>query len=147
MKSMAQKLSKTIGILSYCRKYLSFTTLKLLYNSLFVPHINYGILSWGSDHASGEFNRIYKLQKWAIRLISGNPKRSHHLPICKSLHLLTLVDIFHFRCFKLLKSWQLNTLPTSFQRYFSTVANSGRRSHRFRENLLIPKSYLKSAEY
>ena len=40
------KLTKTIGILNRLKHELSLSILKTIYNTLFLPHLNYGILLW-----------------------------------------------------------------------------------------------------
>ena len=70
---------------------------------------------------------------------------SHIEPICKQLNILKLKDIYHFRCFKLIKSWQLNLLPSTLAQSFSTVNASNLRSHRFKNNLVIPNYRLQSS--
>ena len=55
---LSNKLSKLIGILNKLKAYLPLETLKILYNSLFLSQLNYGILAWGF-----ETKRIFKLQK------------------------------------------------------------------------------------
>ena len=145
MKATIKKLTKTIGALRFCSKFLNSSVLKLLYNSLFLPHLNYGILSWGLNPSSAEFQRISKLQKWAIRLISNNPKLTHHLPLCKDMNILSLTDIPKLRCFKILKLWQNNSLPYPIQNKIVSIYNSSRRSHRFSDNLLIPNCYLETS--
>ena len=47
-----------------------------MHNSLIVPHFNYSVLSWGFDT-----NRLSKLQKRAIRIISRSKYNSHTEPI------------------------------------------------------------------
>ncbi len=51
-----------------------------LWNSLILSHINYGILAW--EHES---NRILKLQKKAVRIISVSKYNSHTEPLFKEL--------------------------------------------------------------
>ena len=52
----------------------------LIYNSLFLPHLNYSILAWGFTS-----DRILVLQKQAIRLISSAGFRAHTEPLYKEL--------------------------------------------------------------
>ena len=52
------KLTKPIGILNRLKHELPLSILKTIYNTLFLPHLNYGILLWGS-----EIESIHKLQQ------------------------------------------------------------------------------------
>ena len=52
------KLSKISGILNRLKYIFPHRTLLTIYKSLFVPHINFGSLVWGTN-----YQRIDKLQK------------------------------------------------------------------------------------
>ena len=55
---ISNKLSRIVGILKRLRHYIPLTGLLLIYNSLFLPHLNYSILAWGHS-----CDRVFKLQK------------------------------------------------------------------------------------
>ena len=69
---------KKIGILNRLKHMLSQQIKTLLYNSLIVPHINYCIMAWGF-----QTNRIIKLQKKALRVITLSKYNSHAEPLHK----------------------------------------------------------------
>ena len=89
IQKVANKISRSLGILCRLKRPLSTPILRLLYNSLILPHLQYSILTWGFKH-----NRIAKLQKRAVRIISCSKYNSHTEPIFKQLNLLKLHDIF-----------------------------------------------------
>ena len=43
---VANKIVKTVGILNALKIYLPLNILRIIYNSLILPHLNYGILLW-----------------------------------------------------------------------------------------------------
>ena len=53
----------------------------LIYTSLIESHINYCILLWGTN-----YDKIFKLQKQAIRTISLNHFKAHTSPLFKSMN-------------------------------------------------------------
>ena len=55
---VANKISRTIGILNKLKLVLPVSTLKTMHSALIVPHFNYNILSWGINS-----NRMSKLPK------------------------------------------------------------------------------------
>ena len=57
----------------------------MLYHSLILPHLSYGILLWGYN-----INRLYKLQKKVIRIIPNNTYIAHTETLC----LLKLSNIY-----------------------------------------------------
>ena len=58
-----------MGILYKCKNVLSLSILRMLYFSLFYPHITYGIVAWGSTYSS-YLHRIQILQNKANRAIT-----------------------------------------------------------------------------
>ena len=64
--------SKTIGVLNTLKNCLPQTVKLILYNSLILPHLNYGIMTWGN-----KCDRINKLQKKAIRIVSLSKYNAH----------------------------------------------------------------------
>ena len=63
---MSNKISRIIGLLCKLKHILPLFTLKTLYSSLILPHLNYGNLAWGYDTS-----RVFKLQKKAIGQITN----------------------------------------------------------------------------
>ena len=66
-----------------------------MYNSIILPHINYGILAWGY-----QTQRIFILQKKAIRIITLSKYNAHTAPIYKELKLLKVSDIYKLQKLK-----------------------------------------------
>ena len=108
--NVSKKISRSIGILSRL-KYLLPERIKLIiYNSLILSHINYGILIWG-HHA----DRIFKLQKKAIRIITKSKYNAHTEPLFKNLNLLKISDIFKLYQLKFFHKYINKQLPSYFQ--------------------------------
>ena len=128
---LSTKLSRTIGVLSRLKNMVPFTILKLIYNSLFNSHIQYGILNWGYY---GE--KIYKLQKRAIRTITCRRKFAHVDPLFKLCNLTKLSDTIHIEEVKFFYKHEKGTLPgyfyndTFIQRFVVTRYNT-------RQNLIL----------
>ena len=62
---ISNKLSRICGVLSRLKHYVPVLILKIIYNSLFLSHLNYGITAWGFNVGP----HINTLQKKAIRYI------------------------------------------------------------------------------
>ena len=77
---IANKISRTLGIINKLKHFLPTYTLRTMYNSLILPHLNFSILSWGLH--SG---RLPKLQKRAVRIITLNKYNAHTEPILTRL--------------------------------------------------------------
>ena len=78
---ISNKISRVIGIISRLKNYIPAHILLTLYNSLILPHLYYGILMWGYHNTE----RIFRLQKKAIRVISNSAYNAHSEPLFKSL--------------------------------------------------------------
>ena len=87
---ISNKLTRICGVLSRLKHYVPVLILKIICNSLFLSHLNYGITAWGFNVGP----RIKTLQKKAIRLISNAKYNSHTTPMFNNLQLLQAVDIF-----------------------------------------------------
>ena len=84
------KISKVTGLLYKLKSVYPITILNSIYNTLVLPHINYCILSWGS-----QIDRIHLLLKRAIRNISKSNFKAHTKPLFKEHYLLKVQDIYY----------------------------------------------------
>ena len=101
----AKKISKAVGIMTRLKKFLPSNILVMLYNSLFLPYINYGSLIWG-----WQCNKLIKLQKKAIRTIAKARYNSHTTPLFKQFKILKIRDLCALHDFKFcykLKNYQI----------------------------------------
>ena len=79
MQQIVEKHWTEPGVL-YRLKSLPKYVLKLIYNTLIIPHINYCITAWGNAH-DHYIQRIILLQKQAIRIVAHAPFLAHTQPI------------------------------------------------------------------
>ena len=77
-----------------------------IYNSLILSYINFGILSWGY-----QCERIVKLQKKAVRIVSLSKYNAHTEPILKQLGLLKVTDILKVQELKFFYRYKHGLLP------------------------------------
>ena len=116
-KHIANKISRSIGILNKMKHFLPLSVLKTMYNSLILSHFTFCITAWGF-----ESSRLFKLQKKAVRIITGSKYNAHTEPLFKENSLLKLDDIFKLQCLKLYHKYQNNNIPLYFQSMFSENA-------------------------
>ena len=90
---IASKISKLTGVLFRLNKFFPEKTLKMLYNALILPHLQYGLEVWYSCSETNR-NRIFTLQKRTIRAIRSLQYRDHTNDHFKSLNLLKLEDLY-----------------------------------------------------
>ena len=113
---IAGKISRTIGVMNRLKHILPQCALKLMYHSLILSHLQYGILAWGF-----ESNRIEKLQKRAIRVLAQAKYNAHTEPLFKELGLLKINDVFHLTCLKFWYKFVNNILPCYFKTMFRHI--------------------------
>lgn len=101
------KLSRVVGVLSRLRFSLPQRIKLLLYNSLFVSTLTYCYLVWGTT-TEKNLGRIYRLQKKAVRIITGAPRDAHSKPIFEALNLLPMPDIYNSNLLKRYRTCRRN---------------------------------------
>ena len=78
-------------MLARCREYLPLNELKSLYHGIFSSDLNYACQIWGlSDNKY--IDRIFKIQKNALRIITKSGFNAHTNPLFKELKILKLGD-------------------------------------------------------
>lgn len=90
------KVSKCIGILNRVKYLLKEASLLMLYTSLIMPYLTYCCEVWGTAYSSVT-ERLYLLQKKAIRIISHKGKREHTNPLFIKLKIMKLKDLIDFK--------------------------------------------------
>ena len=80
ISTLSLKISKTIGILARLRHFVPTETLLMIYRSLIMPYLSYGICVWDRAPKSS-ISKLLALQKRALRLIYFAPRDTHALPL------------------------------------------------------------------
>ena len=87
--TIANKICRTLGVMNFLKRYLPLSALKIMYDTLILSHIQFGITCWGF-----EWGRLAKLQKRTVRIITNSKYNAHAEMLFKDLHLLKIV---HFQ--------------------------------------------------
>ena len=111
--SVNGKIAKINGILYKLSKFLNNSTLRIIYNSLMYPHLQYGNIVWGNA-AMKYLNKLITSQKRAIRKISHAEYLQHTNQLFKNNKLLKLVDINLLESVKFVKKELLKPNSTYF---------------------------------
>ena len=104
---ISENISKSVGILHRSRFNLSSKTKLSLYYTLIYPYITYCNLAWSSTYLTN-LNKIFYLQKRAVRIITNAEFRAHSdllftqlgIDILKLIHfmLLGLCSVIKIYC-------------------------------------------------
>ena len=132
------KISKSVGVLFKLNSFLPFRILKMLYNSLILPYLNYGVECW---HAAPNYvlNKLQVLQKKAIRAIFNLPYNSHTNDYFKENGLLKLHDIYRLNLTS--HTYNIRNNPSNYDISLHPRAMSSIHSYntRNRNSLTIPR--------
>lgn len=134
INAISLKISKTIGILCKLKNFLPLCTLLTIYNSLILPYLTYGILVWGTNA-----DKMLKLQRKSVRVITNAKYNAHTDPIFKKLGLLKVTDLLALQELKFAFKLENKMLPY----YFRTslfIRHSEIHDHDTRnaQNLTVP---------
>ena len=110
---ITNKLSKISGALHRLKYIYPQNILETIYKSLFIPHINYGLLLCGRN-----LDSVAKLQKRAIRTITNYSNFiAHSESLLKELRLLNVYDMHDLEVLKLMYKLYHDELPIYFDNY------------------------------
>ena len=90
---ISNKCSKSIGVLYRISSFLPFEILRQLYDTLILPHLQYGIEIWGHAHGS---SKILALQKRAIRIINSLMYRAHTEHYFTDNRILSIAKLYQY---------------------------------------------------
>ena len=77
-----------------------------MYQSLVNCHLQFCLLAWGY-----EYNRVYNLQKKAVRIMTASKYNAHTEPLFKQLNIMKLETSFSLQCLKFYHKFKGNFLP------------------------------------
>ena len=124
-------LSKNIGILNKL-KFFPQDILLMLYHFLVSPYLNYCILMWANS-TTKNVDRVFKLQKRAIRIITHSKYLAHTTPLFARLKIFNIYDMYKFQSAIFMYMCSHKVLPASIMSYFnvnSSIHNYFTRSNR-----------------
>ena len=117
-------MHKNIGILKRLKHTVPKNVLKIIYHWLITPHLNYGILLWGFN-----LDRIEKLQKQAIRIITRSYFLAHTSNLFKQTKILKIEDIFKLKQILFYHKFVINKLPYSIENILTKQLENRRACH------------------
>ena len=106
---LSNKISKYCGVLSRLKNYLPLFILRTLYFSMVHSHLSYNLLTWGFDS-----NRIVKLQKRCVRIITRSKYNAHTQPLMKQLNILSVPDMLLLNSMKFYYKYKHKEVPDYF---------------------------------
>ena len=96
----------------YTPRHIQMAMTDELFLSSVLPHINYCIMAWGYQS-----NRMFKLQKRAIRIVANSKYNAHTDPLFKLYRILKLSDVLTLQTMKVYHKFRQNELPVYMQKW------------------------------
>ena len=127
-------ISRNVGVLNKLRYSFPPSILQLLYSTLILPHLNYGILAWGNA-AACHIEKVLLLQKKAVRIIDNVDFIAHTNVIFMEKCILKISDLYTYNLCQFMYSVNNGEAPTIFENMFNR--NNSYHSHSTRQSLLF----------
>ena len=77
INQVCRTVSRNVGVMYKLKFVFPSNVLRMLYSTLVLPYLNYGVLAWGNA-VKVQIKRILLLQKRAIRTVSNAEMRLTH---------------------------------------------------------------------
>ena len=105
-----------------------------LYYAFAYPYLSYCIHVWGTTYST-YIEKLFKIQKRMIRIISNSRYLDHTDPLFKKLNLLKISSIYKYSIALLMYKVEYNMIPNVMKHFF--VSNTQVHSHNTRQALLF----------
>ena len=116
--NISKTISRNIGIINKLKYYFCPSILFMLYSTLILPYLNYGILAWGNS-TKHLIDRIHLLQKKIVRIACNTGFHSHTNPLFYENKILKIQDLYIFHLGQFMYKYSTNELPNIFSNMFT----------------------------
>ena len=144
MRYLSPKLSSACYALKQLSPISNIETLLTVYNSYFQSHLSYGIIFWGN---STDSNKIFKIQKRALRIMSHCNKYTSCRPLFAKFRILPLFSLYIYEILRFCKRNPVKYLTNSSFHTYRTRHGSSLRSPKHRLTLLEKGVHYSSLKY
>ena len=93
--AVCSRLARVINLLRHLKSLVPKCFLKNAYYAFFHSVMTYGLTVWGNGST---INKVLKLQKSAIRILTGSSYDAHCRPLFRTEGILTVINVYIFRC-------------------------------------------------
>ena len=135
-------ISRNAGVIYRLKSIFPRRILLMLYSTIILPHLNYGILAWGSS-AKIQINKILLIQKRIIRNICDCNFRAHTDPLFFESKILKIDDIFNINLGSMMHKLSKKELPPVLDSLFKKNNEIHKYSTRQTNHYHLPKTRLR----
>ena len=126
---VANTISKNNSVLNRVRNSVPAPSLKILYNSFILPHLQYGLAAWGGCKGESK-KRIINIQKRAIRTVSKCYRIAHTEPRMKAMDILKLEELYSHQCSVFIHDILQNKAPLALNDFITLDSETTTRNLR-----------------
>ena len=135
-------ISRNAGIIYKLKQFFPIKILLMLYSTLILPYLNYGIIVWGNS-ARSNIDKILKTQKRILRCIYGCNPRTHADPLFKKSKILKIDDLYLLNLGSLMHKMNNGELPDVLESLFKKNKEIHKYPTRQSDMYHIPKTRLR----
>ena len=117
-QELVKKLNRGNGMLAKARHFVPQSDLKNIYHAIFASHLMYGAQVWTPKLLSVS-EKIFRLQKGAMRIMTFSEFKSHSEPLFKQLKIPKFQDSILLNNCTFVYDFLQGNLPDSFQETFT----------------------------
>jgi len=130
--NIEKKIAKNVGIMTKISYLLPSLILQKLYYALIHPYLTYCNISWASNYST-RLDRLVKLQKRAIRVITKSKYYAHTFDLFRQVRILNIVKINILQTGIFMFRYIHKALPLNFKDYFTFSNEIHNRNTRTKE--------------
>lgn len=116
------KISKIVGVIACLRHFVPFSTLRSIYQSLMLPYLTYGLITWGQA-AKAYLNKLLLLQKRVLRMMYFLNPRTHAIPFFTSSNILPIHLLYFEAILHSVYDVSNNSAPDAISEKFVTISS------------------------
>lgn len=120
--NIANKISRTVGLIAKIRHYLPFLVIRNIYQALISPYLNYGISVWGQASKS-YLNKLLLLQKRALRFMFFKQRNAHAIPLFIQAKILPVNFVYHSSVASLMHDISTHSAPPNLLNLFRATSD------------------------
>ena len=117
--NLCKLLSINVGVIYKLRSVFPQEVLFILYSTLILSYLNYGVLAWGNSLKT-QMGKLFIVQKRAIRNICNVNYRAHTNVLFYDNHLLKVEDIYFMQLGSFMYDFSSKNLPSALTQMFKT---------------------------
>ena len=116
--SISKLLSRNAGVMYKLKFVFPKSILCMLYSTLILPYLNYGVLAWGNSLKT-QTKKLFLVQKRVVRIINNSSFLAHTNNLFYQSKLLKVDDIYHLQLGCIMYKLNAGGLPQALATIFT----------------------------